>query len=102
MVLQSCFGNMPPFCKGLVEDVNILSSWGLVSSIFKLRELYITVFIQLIESYSLSLIPFNDLDSDVLLFTSTWKMVKDTPNHILENMVVSDHTSRKIPKDDIS
>ena len=38
-------------------------------------------------TYYLLLIPFNYLDSDVIIFTSTWKMVKYTPNHIQENTI---------------
>ena len=30
---------------------------------------------------------------------STWKIVKDAPNHVPMNMIGLDHTSRKIPKD---
>ena len=33
------------------------------------------------------LIPFNDLESDVFPLTYTWKMLKDTSNHIPENMI---------------
>ena len=36
-------------------------------------------------SHSLFLLMF--LYSDVLLFTSTWKMVKDTPDHIPMNII---------------
>ena len=36
---------------------------------------------------SLFLINCKYLDSDALPLASTWNMVKDTPNHILENMV---------------
>ena len=38
-------------------------------------------------TYYLLLIPFNYLDSGVLTLNSTWKMVKDTPNHITENTI---------------
>ena len=38
-------------------------------------------------TYYLFIIIFNDLDSDVIPFTSTWKMVKDTTNRILDNMI---------------
>ena len=37
--------------------------------------------------YYLFIIALTYLDSGVLPLTSTWKMVKDTPNHILENMI---------------
>ena len=37
--------------------------------------------------YSLFLTPFNYLDPDFFNFTSTWNMVKEIPNHILENMI---------------
>ena len=38
-------------------------------------------------TYSLLIIIFDSLDSDALSFTSTWKMVKDSPKHILENII---------------
>ena len=37
--------------------------------------------------YSLSLITFNYLYSDVIPFTYTWKMVKYTLNHIPESII---------------
>ena len=37
--------------------------------------------------YSLLLVPFSYLDSGVLPFASIWKMLKDTPNHIPDNMI---------------
>ena len=33
---------------------------------------------------------------------SVWKIMKDSPNHILENIIGYDHTSRKIYEDVIS
>ena len=53
-------------------------------------------------TYYLLLIYFNYLDSDVLPFTSTWKMAKDTPNQIPKNMIGYYQTSREILEDDIS
>ena len=38
-------------------------------------------------TYYLFLITFNYLDSNIIPFTSTWKMVKYNPNHIPDNMI---------------
>ena len=49
-------------------------------------------------TYSLFLIPFNYLYYDLIPFTYSWKMMKDTTNHILENVLGYSETSRKILK----
>ena len=41
----------------------------------------------IIITFFILFIPVNSLDYDVLTFTSTWKMLKDNPNHIPENMI---------------
>ena len=45
------------------------------------------------------LIPSNDLYSNVIPFTSTWKILKDAPNHIRMIMVGLAQISRDILKD---
>ena len=61
---------------------------------------YLSEFI--LVTYPLFFIPFDSLDSDVIHFTSTWKMVKETTNYILYNTIGWDHTSREIIEDNIS
>ena len=56
-------------------------------------------FVWRLYSNSPLLIPDHYLYSDVLPFTSTWKMVKDTPNHIPMNMIGLAQTSREILDD---
>ena len=41
----------------------------------------------------------NYLYSDDITLTSTWKIVKNPPNHIPMNMIGLDHTSREGTKD---
>ena len=40
-----------------------------------------------VSPYPLFPIPFNYLDSNILPFTSTWNMVKDTPKNMPDNMI---------------
>ena len=76
----------------LIESTQLVRVLWLDQIIFVCR-------LKWIYSNSPFLIPDHYLYSDVLPFTSTWKMVKDTPNHILKNMIGSSQISRKILKD---
>ena len=91
------------FRLNLVTECHDLScsiqSFYILTQLGRFLQIKSISFVWRLYSNSPFLVPDNYLYSSVLPFTSAWEVVKDTPNHILENMIGSAQTSREIIED---
>ena len=69
----------------LINLINPIPLFGLISSILWFDLISFSISSELVKSYLL--IRFNYFDSAVLPLTSLWKIFKDAPNYILDNII---------------